>query len=162
MGTKEELSIEELGAEVSSSVLTPLRFLERSAACGETGPPSSTASRPGPTPSTTSACAAPRPPCATSSRSGRATASRCCSPTSHSMLELHYAVPGVGGVLVPLNTRLADKEYDYILEHCGAKVLVADRELDTDLRVVSLDEYEELVEAADPVERSSAPRTSAR
>ncbi len=31
MGTKEELSIEELGAEVSSSALTPLRFLERSA-----------------------------------------------------------------------------------------------------------------------------------
>ena len=27
MGTKEELSIEELGAEVSSSALTPLRFL---------------------------------------------------------------------------------------------------------------------------------------
>ena len=74
------------------------------------------------------------------------------------MLELHYAVPGVGGVLVPLNTRLADKEYDYILEHCGAKVLVADRELDTDLRVVSLDEYEELVEAADPIERPRAPR----
>ena len=32
MGTQEEQSIEELGAEVSTSVLTPLRFLERSAA----------------------------------------------------------------------------------------------------------------------------------
>jgi fatty-acyl-CoA synthase len=31
MGTQEQQSIEELGAEVSSSVLTPLRFLERSA-----------------------------------------------------------------------------------------------------------------------------------
>ena len=30
MGTQEQQSIEELGAEVSSSVLTPLRFLERS------------------------------------------------------------------------------------------------------------------------------------
>ena len=28
MGTQEQMSIEELGAEVSSSVLTPLRFLE--------------------------------------------------------------------------------------------------------------------------------------
>ena len=31
MGTQEQQSIEELGAEVSTSVLTPLRFLERSA-----------------------------------------------------------------------------------------------------------------------------------
>ena len=41
------------------------------------------------------------------------------------MLELHYAVPGVGGVLVPLNTRLAADDYAYILEHSGAKVVVA-------------------------------------
>ena len=73
-------------------------------------------------------------------------------PNVAQMLELTYAVPGVGGVLVPLNTRLADAEYDYILEHSGAKVLVADRELDTDLRVVSIDEYEELLEAADPID----------
>ena len=48
-------------------------------------------------------------------------------PNVAPMLELHYAVPGVGGVLVPLNTRLAAPEYDYILEHCGAKVLVVRR-----------------------------------
>ena len=80
------------------------------------------------------------------------------------MLELHYAVPGVGGVLVPLNTRLADKEYAYILEHCGAKVLVADSRRSTPTSAVGLARRVRVscVEAADPVERSSAPRTSAR
>ena len=38
MGTQEQQSIEELGAEVSSSVLTPLRFLERSARVWEDRP----------------------------------------------------------------------------------------------------------------------------
>jgi acyl-CoA synthetase (AMP-forming)/AMP-acid ligase II len=46
-------------------------------------------------------------------------------PNVASMLELHYAVPGAGGVLVPLNTRLAGAEYAYILEHSGASVVVA-------------------------------------
>jgi len=35
------------------------------------------------------------------------------------MLELHYAAPGVGATLVPLNARLAPSEYAYILEHSG-------------------------------------------
>ena len=62
-------------------------------------------------------------------------------------------------MLVPLNTRLAAPEYDYILEHSGAKVLVADNsfeetlgELDDPPRMVWLDEYEELLEAADPID----------
>jgi len=42
-------------------------------------------------------------------------------PNVSAMLELHYAVPGAGGVLVPLNTRLAAPEYAYILEHSGAR-----------------------------------------
>jgi fatty-acyl-CoA synthase len=46
-------------------------------------------------------------------------------PNVAAMLELHYAVPGAGGVLVPLNTRLAAAEYAYILEHSGASVVVA-------------------------------------
>jgi fatty-acyl-CoA synthase len=44
------------------------------------------------------------------------------------MLELHYAVPAAGGVLVPLNIRLAARDYAYILEHSGASVLVAGSE----------------------------------
>ena len=45
-------------------------------------------------------------------------------PNVHEMLELHYAVPGIGAVLVPLNTRLTKDDYAYILEHSGAKVAV--------------------------------------
>jgi fatty-acyl-CoA synthase len=46
-------------------------------------------------------------------------------PNIAAMLELHYAVPAAGGVLVPLNTRLAPREYAYILAHSGAKAVVA-------------------------------------
>jgi fatty-acyl-CoA synthase len=46
-------------------------------------------------------------------------------PNEAAMLELHYAVPGAGGVLVPLNTRLAGDEYAYILTHSGASAVVA-------------------------------------
>src|SRR5919199_551254 len=45
-------------------------------------------------------------------------------PNVAAMLELHYAVPGAGGVLVPLNTRLAAADYAYILEHAGASTVV--------------------------------------
>ena len=69
----------------------------------------STASRPGPTPSTTSACGAPRPRVRDELGIGDGRPRRGAAPQRRTpMLELHYAVPGVGGVLVPLNTRLAD------------------------------------------------------
>jgi fatty-acyl-CoA synthase len=50
-------------------------------------------------------------------------------PNVHTMLELHYAVPGIGAVLVPLNTRLTPDDYAYIVEHSGAKVIVVAEEL---------------------------------
>ena len=46
-----------------------------------------------------------------------------CRNTIH-MLEAHYAVPMLGGVLVPINTRLNPIEVNYILKHSDAKVLV--------------------------------------
>jgi acyl-CoA synthetase (AMP-forming)/AMP-acid ligase II len=46
-------------------------------------------------------------------------------PNVAAMLECSYAVPGAGGVLVPLNTRLAADDYAYILEHSGAAAVVA-------------------------------------
>ncbi|GAB17181.1 putative fatty-acid--CoA ligase [Gordonia effusa NBRC 100432] len=46
-----------------------------------------------------------------------------CS-NSHVMLELHHAIPAMGAVLVPVNTRLAAAEVAYILDHSGAHVLV--------------------------------------
>ncbi|MCW3047798.1 MAG: o-succinylbenzoate--CoA ligase [Solirubrobacterales bacterium] len=45
-------------------------------------------------------------------------------PNVAAMLELHYAVPGAGAVLVPINTRLAAPEVASILEHSGAAVVV--------------------------------------
>lgn len=41
-------------------------------------------------------------------------------------LELLYAIPWIGAVMVPVNTRLATPEIRYILEHSGARVLFVD------------------------------------
>ena len=45
-------------------------------------------------------------------------------PNVVEMLEAHFAVPGIGAVLVPINTRLGEGECAYILRHSGAKVLL--------------------------------------
>jgi fatty-acyl-CoA synthase len=45
------------------------------------------------------------------------------------LLEAHFGVPAAGGVLVAINTRLAADEVRYIIEHSGAKVLVVDPSL---------------------------------
>ncbi|KAL0094027.1 hypothetical protein F4703DRAFT_1939849 [Phycomyces blakesleeanus] len=44
-------------------------------------------------------------------------------------LEGNYAIPFSGAILVPLNTRLATKELDYILDHSGVSVLIVQEEL---------------------------------
>ena len=86
-------------------------------------------------------------------------------PNVAAMLELHYAVPGAGGVLVPLNTRLAADDYAYILGHAEPRVVVAHpsrREvleqalarMDGDAPQVIWDdgEYDALLAAAEPAE----------
>jgi len=45
---------------------------------------------------------------------------------NHRFLELHYAVPGIGAMIVPLNTRLAPAEMQYILEDSSARLLLVD------------------------------------
>jgi long-chain acyl-CoA synthetase len=84
----------------------------------------------------------------------------------HRYLEFYYAVPLMGGVLVPLNFRVPPKELIYIIEHSGATAVVVDdafaplfeqvREALRDVRyLVSMSEqarpgyqtYEELLEA---------------
>lgn len=50
-------------------------------------------------------------------------------PNSGPMLDLFYAVPWIGAILVPLNTRLAAEDYGYILAHSGASLLIVDRGL---------------------------------
>jgi fatty-acyl-CoA synthase len=50
-------------------------------------------------------------------------------PNLPEMLVAHFGVPLAGAVLVAINTRLSGAEITYILQHSGAKVLVADTEL---------------------------------
>jgi fatty-acyl-CoA synthase len=51
------------------------------------------------------------------------------APNTSAALEATLAVPLAGGILCALNTRLSPAEIDYILEHCGAELLVYDTEL---------------------------------
>ena len=47
------------------------------------------------------------------------------APNTHSHLEAYYAVPQIGAVLVPVNYRLLPDDFEYIINHCGAKVICA-------------------------------------
>ncbi len=81
---------------------------------------------------------------------------------SHVMLEAHNGVPLRGAVLVPLNVRMSVPELAYVLEHSGARVLIATADLAErareagsrlGVRVIVAgpgSEYEELLAAADP------------
>jgi fatty-acyl-CoA synthase len=51
------------------------------------------------------------------------------APNIPEMLEAHYAVPMLGAVLCPINTRLDAAAVTFILRHGEAKVLLADRDL---------------------------------
>jgi len=50
------------------------------------------------------------------------------APNVPALLEAHYGVPMAGGVLNAINYRLDPASVAFILEHGGAKVLIADRE----------------------------------
>lgn len=47
------------------------------------------------------------------------------APNTHAHLEAYYAVPQMGAVLVPINYRLLPEDFEYIINHCGAKVVCA-------------------------------------
>jgi fatty-acyl-CoA synthase len=69
-------------------------------------------------------------------------------PNIPATLEAHFAVPAAGGILVAVNTRLSINEVRYILQHCGARWLLADVEFAP--LVASLDTSKlQLVEVAD-------------
>jgi fatty-acyl-CoA synthase len=48
------------------------------------------------------------------------------APNTHAQLESFYAVPQIGGVLVPLNYRLTADDFAYLLNHSEARLLCAD------------------------------------
>jgi fatty-acyl-CoA synthase len=82
------------------------------------------------------------------------------SPNVSAALEATFAVPLAGGILCALNTRLSGPEIDYILGHCGAKLLIYDTELSplverlqTNIETIrsgGAGEYESIIAAADP------------
>lgn len=45
------------------------------------------------------------------------------APNTHTMLEQFYAVPQLGGVVVPLNYRLTAADFAYMIQHSGARVV---------------------------------------
>src|SRR5215813_7051197 len=47
------------------------------------------------------------------------------APNTHAHLEAYYAVPQIGAVLVPINYRLLPGDFEYIINHCGAKIVCA-------------------------------------
>jgi fatty-acyl-CoA synthase len=57
------------------------------------------------------------------SASRRATASRTSRPNTHAQLEAFYAVPQIGGVVVPLNYRLLPSDWVYMVNHSGSRVV---------------------------------------
>ncbi|MGA1362769.1 MAG: AMP-binding protein [Ilumatobacteraceae bacterium] len=59
------------------------------------------------------------------------------SQNSARLLTSFFGVSGHGRVLVPINFRLVAEEVAYIVEHCGADVLLVDPELDDSLRSVT-------------------------
>jgi len=86
-------------------------------------------------------------------------------------LECYYAVPWAGGIIVPINVRLAPPELIYTLNDSGAEILVVDAvfktmlpafsgKLSTVRRIIFADDaptpegalsYEELLAAAEPI-----------
>ena len=68
------------------------------------------------------------------------------------LLEVLLAVPSSGRVAVPINFRLSPEEVEYIVGHCGARVLFVDPELEPTLKNVTAEhrfgtgeEYEQLL-----------------
>src|SRR4051794_21583102 len=59
---------------------------------------------------------------------GRGDTVAVLAPNVPALLEAHYAVPMAGAVLNALNYRLDARSIAFILDHGGAKLLIADRE----------------------------------
>ena len=47
-------------------------------------------------------------------------------PNCHTFLEAYYAIPQIGAISVPINTRLSPREIAFILQDSESKVLIAD------------------------------------
>jgi fatty-acyl-CoA synthase len=70
---------------------------------------------------------------------GRGVRVAVLSPNTPAMIEAQFAIPAIGGVIVNINTRLTGSEIDYILEHSGATLLLADAQFQDTLDQVSFE-----------------------
>jgi acyl-CoA synthetase (AMP-forming)/AMP-acid ligase II len=73
------------------------------------------------------------------------------SHNSARLLTSFFGVSGSGRVLVPINFRLAHAEIEYIVEHCGASVLLVDPELEDHLGSVSAPHRYTIGAVSDPI-----------
>jgi len=111
---------------------------------------------------------------------GRGDTVAIMAPNIPAMIEAHYAVPGIGAVLNPLNIRLDAATIQFILCHGEAKLILVDREfsgvvamaiagLGRDIGVIDIDdlavggerigsvEYEDLLAEGDPAFELQGP-----
>ena len=132
------------------SELTPLRFLERSAAVF----PDRVAIVYGERRSTYAEFAAEAQQLAAWIKERIEPGDRVAflAPNTPELLIAHFAVPLAGGVLVAINSRLAPPEVEYILGHSGARIFFADSELLDSLGGVrgAAPELELVVQVDDP------------
>jgi fatty-acyl-CoA synthase len=74
------------------------------------------------------------------------------TPNGAMALEAHFAPMAIGAVLVMLNTRLAPPELQWILGHCGAKVVLVDPALKPAIAGAAvehvIDDYESFLSSA--------------
>lgn len=87
------------------------------------------------------------------------------SPNTPELLMAHFAVPLAGGVLIALNSRLAGPELEYILDHSGARVLFVDSEFlgsvaTARAQVPTLQEIVEIPDSTNPVDASAGVATA--
>src|SRR6266702_4074030 len=67
------------------------------------------------------------------------------------LLEAHFGVPLAGGVLVPINVRLATGEIAYILNHSGSKFLFVDSEFANTVRPIlgNLEKFKQVIDISE-------------
>lgn len=74
----------------------------------------------------------------------------------HAYIESYVALPAAGFVIVPINTRLADPEIEYILRDAGVSALITDRPPSAIEKAVGRvirvpDDYESLIASTEPL-----------
>jgi fatty-acyl-CoA synthase len=145
---------------VSTAQLTPLRFLERSAAVfGEQCAIVHGARRLSYAEFAAHATRLAQALRAAGIEPGDRVAYLC--PNVPELLIAHFAVPLAGAALVAINTRLAPEEVRYICDHSGARLLVVDAELAEIVAPVAdaLESVEEIITVTDdqaPAQGSAA------